>query len=193
MDKAWRDNRLPWYQSISDMVSQGQSSCNGFWQSIVSSKMLNGTYRVRQAIEQGICESALRGSVESVFRGVDSGRTAQTEYVLEKSFYAIISPMAWSSGQGPHSYLAVGPISKSQGTFCGSIPSDGSSGINHGQFYSSFAYAYELTGDQQFLQKAGEIFGAQNPSGLLSAIESQGFNLLDNRSALISACQNMGL
>lgn len=192
-DQEWRDDAISWFEENVDMAAQGQSSCNGYLQSIVSSKMLDGKYRTRQAIEQGICESALRGTVESVFRGVDSGRTAQTEYVLEKSFYSIISPMAWSSGQGPYSYLAVGPISKSQGTFCGSIPSDGSDGINHGQFYSSFAYAYELTGDQQFLQKAGEIFGAPNPSGLLSAIENQGFNLLDNRSALISACQNMGL
>ena len=190
--EEWRADARPWFEEIVDMVAQGQSSCNGIMQSIVSSKMLDGKYRTRQAIEQGICESALRGAVESVFRGVDTGRTAQTEYVLEKSFYAIISPMAWKTGSGPHSYLAVGPLDKSQGTFCGSIPSDGSYGINHGQFYSSFAYAYEITGDQQFLHKAAEIFGASNPTGLLGGIENQGFNLVENRSALISCTQNMG-
>ena len=191
-DKAWRDDARSWFEQIADMAAEGQSSCNGIMQSIVSSKMLDGKYRTRQGIEQGICESGLRGAVESVFRGVDTGRTAQTEYVLEQSFYAIIGPMAWKNGSGPHSYLAVGPLDKSQGTFCGSIPNDGSNGINHSQFYSSFAYAYEMTGDQQFLQKAGEIFGGQGVNGLLSGIENQGFNMVENRSALISCTQNMG-
>ena len=194
-DSKWRSEARPWFGEVVDLVAQGQSNCNGFIQSLVSEKMLDGKYATRQAIEQGIVENGLRGAIESVFRNVDSARTAQTEYTLEKSFYAMIGPMAWSdSMKGPHSYLAVGPLDKSKGAFCGSIPSDGAdNGVNFSQAYGSFAYAYEITGDQQFLAKASQAFSAPNPSGLLSAIEKSGFNLLDSRAPLIACCQLLGL
>lgn len=192
-DKAWRQEARPWFQNVTDLVSSGQASCSGFVQGIISSKMLGGKYRVRQSIEQGITDNALRGVVESVFRGVDTGRTSQTEYVLQQSYYAMIGPMAWNkSMKGPNNYLAIGPKNPSQGVFCGSIPSDGAAnGIDFTQAYSSMAYGYELTGDAQFITKAKEMVGATSMS-LEQKLESGYYNWLENKTALLALSQEMG-
>lgn len=194
-DDAWRQEALPWFQQIADMVSAGQSSCNGFIQSIISSKMLGGSYSVRQSIEQSICENALRGTLESVFRGVDPARESEVSYTLEKSLYAMIGPMAWSTSfNGPHSYLAVGPKQKASSTpFCGSIPGDGfANGPDKFQIWSSFAYGYELTGDTTFVQRAKEASGAWGTTKLTQKLQSDGFNNLENKAALIALAQENG-
>ena len=195
-DDAWRQASQPWFTQITDMVSAGQSSCNGFIQSIISSKILAGTYRVRQSIEQSICENALRGTLESVFRGVDPARQSELEYTLERSLYAMIGPMAWSTTfKGPHSYLAVGPKGiAATSPFCGSVPGDGfGNGPDKFQIWSSFAYGYELTGDTTFIQRAKEAMGIGGGAmKLTQKFVKEGFSNLENRAALISLAQEQG-
>jgi hypothetical protein len=187
-DPAWRATWRPWFNKISDTLAKGQSACNGFIQSVVNDKWLNGQYKARQSIEQAITEHVLLGMVESVFRGVDSARKAQTEQVLRDSLEAMIGPMAWSTEyKAPWSHLAVAPLQNGLQPYCGSVPPGGAgNGPDAFQTWSSFAYGFELTGKQEFLQKALEMAGGSN---LLIALKAQGFGNLENQAALIAVCQ----
>ena len=189
-DPEWRDGIRPWYEDIADLVCQGQASCSGFIQSIISVKMLSGEFHVRQSIEQAITENALRGMLETVFRGADTGRTAQTEYVLEQTTSAMIGPMAWDSSiRGPWNYLAVGPKDKGQGTYCGGIPSGGGgNGADKFQVWSSFAYGYELTQDSRFLDRAAEALGGGD---LHALVHASYLNNLENKAALLALVQDL--
>ncbi len=185
-DDAWRGEALPWFQDVADTVSRGQASCSGFIQSIVNSKMFGGNYRARQSIEQAITENALRSMVETVFRGVDGARTVQTETALEDSAYGMVGPMAWHNGwHGPASYLAVAPLDFGQAPYCGSTPGQ-ANGPDTYQIWATFAYAYELTGDSVFLNRAAEVLGGGD---LLTQLEAGGYNALENRAALLALAQ----
>ena len=185
-DDAWRAEALPWFQTVSDVVARGQASCSGFIQSIVNSKMFNGNYRARQSIEQAITENALRSMVETVFRDVDSARTLQTEMTLENSAYAMVGPMAWHNNwHGPASYLAVAPLNGSLPPYCGSSPGQ-TNGPDTYQIWATFAFAYEMTGDQVFINRAAEALGGGD---LRTLLESDGYNALENRAALMALAQ----
>jgi hypothetical protein len=186
---AWRQETLPWYQKIADMVLAGQGDCNGFWQNMYNAKWVGGLYRARQSFEQSICENALVGAIEVALRDVDLARQQEIETSLKNSLYAMIGPMGWSpSTKGPWTVTAVAPLSGGQ-PFCGSLPPNGDSG-KPDKFYtwSSFAYGYELTGDTQFIDMAEVMIGGN----LLAILEGQGYNTLENRSALLALVQ-MGI
>jgi hypothetical protein len=187
-DDAWRARYLPWFGTIADTVSTGQSSCNGFIQAMVNSKWLSGQFIARQSIEQAITENMLWGLKESVFRDVDPARFAQTEQVLRDSCYAMIGPMAWSSA-GPWSHLAVAPLNGQLPPYCGSVPTGGAgNGADNYQNPSSYAYGYELTGDATFLTKAALALAGGSPN-LLAALKGQNFSNLENKAALMAALQ----
>jgi hypothetical protein len=189
---AWRAAALPWFDDLTDVLWGGQSSCNGFIQAQVGSKLLNGLFRARQSIEQAMTENALFGVNETVFRDVSSGNFTRLESVMTASVYAMIGPLAWDPiDDGPHSTLAVGPLQLSLPQFCtlASFPIGGTSGgIDAYQTWSSFAYGYQLTGDEEFLSKGFDMTGG-GASSLNKSLESTGFNNLENRYALLSLSQ----
>ncbi|MCE9595744.1 MAG: hypothetical protein K8S98_16265 [Planctomycetes bacterium] len=185
----WRQEMLPWYQKIADMVLAGQGDCNGFWQNMYNAKWVAGLYRARQSFEQSICENALVGAIEVALRDVDLARQQEVETSLKSSLYAMIGPMGWSaSAKGPWTVTAVAPLSG--GTpFCGSLPPNGDSGKPDKYYtWSSFAYGYELTGDPQFIDLAEVMIGGN----LLAILEGQGYTTLENRAALLALVQ-MGI
>lgn len=186
-DPAWRARYRPWFGQIADMLSAGQSSCNGFLQAIVNTKMLNGQFKSRQSIEQAITENMLWGLKESVFRDVDPTRVANVEQILIDSTYAMIGPMAWTAN-GPWSHLAVAPLTGST-PYCGSVPTGGTgNGLDNYQNPSSYAYGYELTGDATFLTRAAQA-QAGGAANLLNALKGQNYNNLENRAALMAVLQ----
>ncbi|MBI5432875.1 MAG: hypothetical protein HZA52_08605 [Planctomycetes bacterium] len=188
-DTKWRNEILPWYQKIADLVLAGQGSCNGFWQNMFNDKWVGGLYRARQSFEQSICENALVGAIEVALRDVDLARHQEVETSLKASLYAMIGPMGWSdTTKGPWTVTAVAPLSG--GTpFCGSLPVNGTSGKPDKYYtWSSFAYGYELTGDPQFLDLAETMAGGN----LLAILEGQGYTTLENRAALLALVQ-MGI
>ncbi len=189
-DRGWRQGIRSWYEDIADLVCQGQASCSGFIQAIISVKMLGGEYHTRQSIEQSITENALKGMLETVLRGADAGRTEQIEFVLAESTRAMIGPMAWDSSiRGPWNYLAVGPKDKNQGVYCGGIPSGaGGAGADKFQIWSSFAYGYELTGDSQFLDRAAEALGGGD---LHTLVHASYLDNLENKAALLALVQEL--
>jgi hypothetical protein len=191
--RAWRAERKPWFDLVADNVSDGQAECNGFIQAVVNDKVLDGKYRARQGYEHPIVDNAVRGMLETVYRGLDSGRTAMLTDVLSDSFYALIGPISWSPSQkAPWQMTAVGPTDPSKPLYCtlSQLPGDGYTpgAFETFQNWSDFAYAYELTGDDVFLDYAWQQIGS--PPDLLTKLEQDGLNNIENRTALLAILQH---
>lgn len=189
---SWRNAKRPWFAEIVQMLDDSQGECTGFLQAFVSSKAVGGKYRARQQIEQSITENALQGLRETVFRGLDSTRSDQVRRVLVGSLYAFISPMAFQENAGPWRYTGIGPLDVSRPIWCSAdeMPADA---VTAGDFetyqdWSSFAYAYEITGDPVFLEKALEQVSFA--SDLYTYLRDRGTDNLENRAALIALLQH---
>ena len=186
-DVQWRNRHRGWLSKIGDTVANGQIPCSGFVQAQVNSHWLGGAFKARSSVEQAITENALWGLKESVFRGNDNGRYAQTNAVIRDYAYAMIGPMAWSSSAGaPHSYVAVASKDTHQ-PYCGSVPAGGlGGGTDSYQTWNSFAYGFEITGDPLFLQRATDMTGTSN---LLNWLMGETFKNRWNRAALLALLQ----
>lgn len=190
--RYWRAERRPWFDLVADTIFEGQATCNGFIQAVVNDKILDGKYRARQAYEAPIIDNAVRGMLESVYRGFDTPRTAMLSSVLEDSYYSLINDISWGPGQhSPWQMTAVGPLDPSKPLFCSlsQLPPDGwtPGAYENFQNWSDFAYAYELTGDFEFLDRAATQIGSTD---LLGACEASGLNNIENRCALLAILQH---
>jgi hypothetical protein len=71
--------------------------------------------------------------------------------------------------------------------YCNSVPAGGAGmGPDHYQGWSSLAYGYQLTGDDEFLQKAS-LMG--DNGDLLTWLQNQGTGNIVNQSALLALLQ----
>jgi hypothetical protein len=188
---AWRAKQLAWFDAVCDLVDDGQSQCSGFIQANIHEKFLDGKYRARQLIEQSIVENALVGMLESVYRGADKARTDALTDVLKRSLKAMLSEMAWASGEdAPWAFTAVGPLDEALPVWCGAgqLPADGHSDWTDAyQNWSSFAYGYRLTKDAKFLHFAELQLGGD----LLGELLDDELDNLPNRSALLALAQEL--
>jgi hypothetical protein len=190
-DPPYRAVLRPWFGKIADLVSNGQSSCNGYVQAQVQAKMFHGQFYGRAQFENAIVENALMGMLQSVFLNVDSARVAELKSTLVDSTAAMISTMAWDTVQrGPWKQLAVAPLNLALPPYCNVPPPAGgtSTGVDKYQCWSSFAYGYELTGNQALLDHAGMMLNIP-AANLKTVLQSQGYSNLDNRAALLALAQ----
>ncbi len=187
-DPTYRSQIRSWLEQCGDVLASAQFSCSGFIQAVVNPKWLNGAFHCRSSVEQAITENALWGLKESVFRGADPSRLKQTEQVIAESTLAMIGPMAWAPQyNAPFFYLATSDLNNSAPPYCGSVPpGGGGNGPDNFQNWSSFAYGYELTKDQAFLQKASAMIG--NPN-LLQGLYNYGLGNMTNMAALVAVLQ----
>jgi hypothetical protein len=188
----WRAAKKPWFDQILQLVSEGQGDCSGFILAFISNKAVDGKYRARQAIEHAIADNALHGMRESVFRRQDSTRDQLIVDVILNHAYAFIGDMAWKDGYGPWRYTGIGPLDVNLPIWCTAdeMPADAVTANDYEKYlnFSSLAYAYELTGDPVFLSKAREELFTGN---LLQALQSEGIENIENRSALLALCQHL--
>jgi hypothetical protein len=184
---AWRALTYPWFGLVADLVRDGQSDCTGIIQA-TPMDVFGGQYRNRQSIEAAITENALTGMRKSVFEGVDGGRVSEINQILARSFYAMISPLVWSEhDHGPWAMIAVGDADMNQPPYCNYWPPDGNYGFaDHYQTWSSFAYAYEITGDPTFLAHATDMAGQALPQ----LFDSNPLPNVQNTAALWSVIQS---
>ena len=184
----YRNKTRYWFERVADVVAEGQASCSGFIQAQAVGGWLGGQWRTRSGPEHAIVENALWGLKESVFSGADNARLAQTESVIEDAVYAMIGPMAWSPEfEGPYFAVAVSDLDLGLPPYCGTVPAGGAGmGPDHYQGWSSLAYGYQLTGDQEFLQKAS-LMG--DNGDLLMWLQNQGTSNIVNQSALLALLQ----
>jgi hypothetical protein len=187
---AWRAEARGFFDQVIDLVADGQSDCTGIIQATPLYNVFNAQYRCRQSIEAAITENALVGLRESVYRGEDAQRVAQVDAVLKKSLGAMISPLVWDEAHnGPQAMMAVGMIDQEAPPFCAFYPEDGTYGYaDHYQIWSSFAYAYRLTGDAIYLERAKQALGAEDLHATLTggALEN-----LANRAGLLALVQEL--
>jgi hypothetical protein len=186
----WRAQVRPWFDLVIDLVRDGQMDCTGIVQASWLSNVFGGQYRCRQAIEAAICENALVGMRESVFRGESPSKVIETDAVLRKMFYAMISPLVWDPvGNGPWALFAVGSCDGSVPPYCTYWPPDGNYGYpDHALPWCSLAYAYELTHDAQFLNKAALAMGGGDLTALCYAM---GANEIQNRAAMLALVESL--
>ncbi|HTF87095.1 MAG TPA: hypothetical protein VK843_01715 [Planctomycetota bacterium] len=187
---AWRQQARGWFDEIVTLVRDGQATCTGTIQRNYSDKLLDGLYYGRQSIEQAIIENALWGMMQSVYKGVSPTSASTLRTVIAKSAYSMVQFPAWDNPKkGPWAQLAVAPLSLLGLPFCNLIPPLGTSaGVDKFQVWSSFAYGYELTGDQIFLDKALMMAGGTN---LLTTLENSNYTNMENRAALIALVQTL--
>ena len=184
----WRAKVRPWFGRIVDLLRRGQSQCSGIVEAMVYEQLFGGQYRARQSIEQAITENMLVSVRESVIRGDDATRLEKLQIVLRNSTWAMVNYPCWSDvHHAPWSKLAVGDGDFTHPPFCGAVPANGfADGGDSYQCWNSFAYGYAVTGNPLFLQRAAEMAGGGN---LLSQLQSQGLENLENRAGLISFLQ----
>jgi len=190
-DTNYRQTLLPWYQILTDALTSGQFTCNGFIMSKESAKVLGGLYKARQQYEHAIMENSWRGALETVLRGVDPAREAEMKSVIGKATLAMISPMSWDPvSSGPWGQVAVAPLNTGAPTtpYCGlpNPPGGTSQGVDKFQCWSSFAYGFDITGDQNLLLRASEMLGGGD---LKLKMLAGGLNNIENRAALLALAQ----
>jgi len=187
---AWRADLLPWTRNLVAMLERGQSTCSGIIQSSPQYSVFNSQYRCRQSIEAAIMENALTGLRETVLEGVDPTAEASLNEVLRRAFYAMVSPYVWSDvHRGPWAMMATGPFDMAAAPFCTTIPADGNYGFaDHYQAWSSLAYAYELTHDPLFLEKASQMLGGAD---LVSTLTGNPLVNWQNRAALTQLAERL--
>lgn len=195
-DAEFRARKLPWMLAIAELLAAGQGRCNGFIQSFVSNKAVDGKYQARQAIEQSITEHALVGLHESVLRGARPREATQLRDVIERSLYAFVSEMSWFPGErGPWRYTGVAPLDPNLPIWCSraEMPGDAwtAGDIETYQDWSSFGYGYRLTGDGIFLRFARYQTGGDDFEDLVARLYADGTENLENRAALLTAVQRL--
>lgn len=188
-DDSWRSALQPWVRDLVAMIERGQSTCSGVIQSTPQYNVFNSQYRCRQSIEAAIMENALTGLRETVIEGTDDALEGRLNEVLRRAYYAMVSPYVWSDVyHGPWAMMATGPFDMAQAPYCTTIPADGNYGFaDHYQAWSSLAYAYELTHDGLFLEKAADMLG----SDLVSTLTGNPMVNWQNRAALTQLVQTM--
>lgn len=189
-DPVWRGRVRLWFGRIVDLVDRGQSQCSGIIQALKYEQLFLGQYRARQSIEQAITENMLVSVRESVMRDDDPVRMAKIDAILTKSLRAMVTYPSWSDQHhAPWQKLAVGDGDFTHPPFCDATPANGFADAGDAyQCWSSFAYAYDITHDAFFLQRASEMAGG---GPLLAALKAQGLENLENRAALLALMQEL--
>ncbi len=189
----WRAAKREWFRVMADTLVTTQSECNGFYQSFVINKALDGRHAVRQAIEQYILENFARGMIETAFAGQNSDYAAKLRVSLYDSHYASISELAWSDDEkGPWAWTAVGSRTDTPPAYCSlaDMPDPWFEPILQMHLlWSSFSYAYELTDDPVFLSFAER---AMNGGELYTELLEDNLNKnLENKAPLLALMQEL--
>lgn len=188
-DDETRERLYPWFETVADTVEAGQSTCTGNVMALyVGTKVFNGAYRIRNTAHASFADNALRGMQKSVFADVEPNRAQRLADVIVGNAQAQASAPYFDDAAGmPYSYLGVTPSDPNEPDFCFNIPNEALPQYYTGvEYLSSFAYAYEETGDDLFLFRAAQMSGGGD---LRTRLEQRGLNKLGQFSALLATVQ----
>ncbi len=190
-DPARRQVEQAILEREAEMLADSQIACSGYIMSKTAPKILLGKYKGAQAYEVSIVGNAIRGLNESVLRGNSLSKAAMIDDVLRAHYLGFISPLSWSSTQnGPWEMFATAPNGTTSEPYCvqGDQPSDGvTTGVNKYQTWSTLGFAYDLTEDGQFLDRAEDMIGGD----LLTELLADGIDNIQNRAALLTVVQRL--
>jgi len=183
-----RTRYFPWFQSMAQLVTAGQSTCTGVIMSSPSNRTAEGQFRIMQSFSTAFLENAYYGMRTTVFEGTDPGSKGDLEDVLRASTYANVSPLLWRHAPaGPVNWLAMGPYALQRPPYCGPPPPGGEDvGVDGTHTWASLAYGFKLTRDGVFLERAAEMAGGD----LYDSLHSTWHNL-NNRAAVLALVQEL--
>ena len=189
-DTELRERYLPWFDMISTVFEEGQSTCTGNLMSYRIWNHFSGQYRVRQAMENAFLENVLRSMATTVYDGIDEERVADLNRIMVDSVRCSMSGRFWNEQEAaPYFNNAVGPYDINAGNFCWDAPPGTTSPyVNRTEYYSSLAYAYQQSGDTFFLHRAAQMLGGGDALARLQ--EGQGANLV-NTAGLVALLQEL--
>jgi hypothetical protein len=191
-DDDWRAENLNWFETVADVVEQGQSNCTGNLQAINIGKLLGGRFLVRRANESGYLEHALVGINESVFRGEQTSRADELDQVIVASARAGLLAPFWSRDDlAVHWTVGVAPRDPMYPEFCKDIPDSGfeqQDYFTNEHSWGSIAYAYRISGDPFFLKRAAEL----SEGDAWDFLHANGLKLLQSRAAILALVQSLG-
>ena len=160
-DDTIRAQLEPWLRRISQLMINAQSNCTGNLMSYRLNKKEWKRFRVRQSIEVGIMDGAIRGLLETVYRREDPILANRLKQLLVDNVRASLSAPYWNTNGviGPWRVCATGTWDPQFiPDLCTNVPPAGFSQlIDRDGYWNSFAYAYELTNDDFFLQRAAQM------------------------------------
>jgi hypothetical protein len=187
-DDEHRELYDPWFRVVADTLEAGQSDCTGIIQATPSSKY---HYRTMQSFEVSIVENALWSMRTSVFEVREPARDEQLRRILEESIRAQISPLVWrDEWNGPVHWMATGSPDVEEPPYC-AIPTEEDAqayGADHVYCWADFAYAFALTEDPIFLEKAKQVGGTGDLYGLL---HDSGLDNLGAKAPMLSLVQTL--
>ena len=176
-----------WFESIAQVVAQGQSDCTGNLMATKVGKMLDGEVYVRLVGHSSYADNALASMRKSVFQGRDDSRADQLAEALVGNAQAQCSPAYWSEEHGaPWTWVGVGLVDE-VGDWCDEIPQWAKAETTNDVGYSnSFALAFELSGNPEFLFRAAQMLGGGD---LLGILEARGLDRIETTAALLALAQ----
>ena len=189
-DDDVRTRFRPWFRDIAQVISAGQSSCTG---NITSKMIMNYTtqYLTRQSFELAFVIHSLESMRRTVFEGAEGATQQLLEDIIVRATYSTVTEPFWDpSIGGQRRAIGVGLANMSQADFCFSIPQAAQYGLNYMETQSAmgpWAYAYALTGDSLFLQRAVEFL--QGTGHLQHELESTWSSNLHHSAPLLAVVQ----
>jgi hypothetical protein len=157
---VWRNEALPWFQEVSDVIKMIQGGCNGMLKSHFGSKILNGRYRGQQIFELVIATNALLSVGNQVLDSVDDNRKMDVDNAIVAATDGMMSLACPNFQQAPKHIVATAPLGDfSQPMYCtwNDLPPNGWSGKEATYCFQLLAMAAGLTGNQVYMDKALNI------------------------------------
>lgn len=193
-DDTLRARYRPWLADIAECVRAGQSSCTGNIMASRINRYENGVYMTRQSFEMSFLVTALESLRTTVFETVDPGMAEMLrDCVVDAAYSSISMPFYDPAYGGLRRVTGVGMSDMSIPDFCQDLPSN--AGYGHGHIDNQtpltvWAYAYELTGDGDFLVKAAESVGST--SNLSAELNLLGPTRLAHSAYMLALTQSLG-
>ncbi len=193
-DEDLRERYYPWFEEISRVVREGQSTCTGNITAIRMNRHLDGIYFTRQSFEHSFVINALESIRTTAFAGVDSSVDERLRETIMDAAYSTVRLPFWDPSFGGHMKLVgVGRSDHSIPDFCEDLPPDanyGSTNLDHETPMPTWAFAYRLSGDGIFLQRASSSIGVTGD--LESELNLLGPGKLPHSAHLLGLMQGMG-
>lgn len=188
-----RERFRPWFAEVSQVCAEGMSSCTGSLTAVKIDNRANGIYRTRQSFELSFATNALESMRTTVFDRVDENVTQQLADIIVASAYSSIRMPFYDPAHGGHrKVVGVGMGDMSIPDFCFDLPPDagyGLTNVDHETPLTLWTYAYELSGDAEFLQIAATSIGTT--ANLEAELNILGQERLPHSAFMLSTVQNM--
>ena len=193
-DDDLRQRHRPWLAEIARTIRRGQSTCTGNITAVRISRHLDGRYYTRQSFEHSFVINALESMRRTVFEGVDDEVEGLLRDSVVDAAYSTVTLPFWDPAFGGHMKVTgVGMTDHSVPDFCSNLPDDSNYGmqyVDHETPMPTWTFAYQLTGDPIFLQRATSSIGVTG--NLEAELNLLGVGKLPHSATLLGLLQSRG-